>query len=130
MYFDGDQHILIIIRQIRRTQPIIVRVTTTLIDANVLVCIVLPVQLQTPGRCGCVWGDLNLLYFWLNLSFFLWLYFLHSFLKYWMIKNILPGQSLGFFVLQATLNKIDHNFWYSKIAQQFIDLFFINLPRV
>jgi hypothetical protein len=56
MYFDGE-HILIIIRQIRRTQPIIVRATTTLIDANVLVCIVLSVLILTPGKCGCVRGD-------------------------------------------------------------------------
>ncbi len=56
MYFDGEH--TFIITKIRWTQPIRVKYTIlTLIDANVLVCIVLPVQLLSPGRCGCVWGD-------------------------------------------------------------------------
>jgi hypothetical protein len=89
MYFDGE-HILTTTTQVTRAQPF----KTTLTSANVLVCIVLLVQILFPGKCGCVWGDFQLidLGVWLSLFYFGFfkLDLLYRFLKYWMGENIFP----------------------------------------
>jgi hypothetical protein len=103
MYFDGE-HILIIIRKIRRTQPF--RLTLlTLIDANVLVCIVLPVILPFPGRCGCVWSNLEFLFALFVLFRRLFPHW-RIFLKDLVPKDIFPTESLLFLFLQAFYDEL------------------------
>ncbi len=90
MYFDGEPI---------RAKPF------TLIDAKVLVCIVLPVLILTPGKCGCVWSNLEFLFALFVLFrrlFFDW----HIFLKDPVPEDIFPTESLLFLSLQAFYDEL------------------------
>ncbi len=56
--FDGEHKFTIKTQVLSRTQPWR-GITITLIDANVPVCIVLPVLIPLPGKCGSVWSNLE-----------------------------------------------------------------------